>query len=89
MQSVYIMLASPGSQGAWTYSPVDLMGSSPEAEITSKPVPPPGILTKRRVIGVIRWEPGRKDNAPFVSVHGSRAIQKPRALGGLVYWVDE
>lgn len=37
-------------------------------------------------MGEIRCEPGRKDNAPFVAVQRSRAIQKPRAVGGLVYW---
>jgi hypothetical protein len=40
----------------------------------------------RFAMGVVRWDPGRKDNAPFVAVHSSRAIQKPRADGGSVYY---
>ena len=52
----------------------------------SKPVPPPGIRTKRLVIGAVRWEPGRKERAPFSGVHFSSGIQKPTADGGLVYY---
>jgi hypothetical protein len=48
-------------------------------------VPPVGRRTKRLVIGVVKWEPGRNDSAPFDAVHVSRASQKPRAVGGFVY----
>lgn len=48
-------------------------------------MPPVGSRTKRLVIGETRYEPGRKDKAPLVAVQCSRAIQKPRAVGGLVY----
>lgn len=41
---------------------------------------------KRFVSGTVRWDPGRKERAPLCWVHCSRAIQKPSADRGLVYW---
>ena len=37
-------------------------------------------------MGAVRWEPGRKDSAPFSAVHCSKAIQNPSAVGGEVYF---
>ena len=37
-------------------------------------------------MGAVRWEPGRKDRAPFSRVHFSKAIQNPSAVGGEVYF---
>jgi hypothetical protein len=51
----------------------------------SNPVPPEGKRTKRFVMGAVRWEPGRKERAPFSFVHCSNASQKPSAVGGEVY----
>jgi len=51
----------------------------------SNPVPPEAKRTKRFVMGAVRWEPGRKESAPFSSVHRCNAIQKPSAVGGEVY----
>lgn len=53
--------------------------------ISMKPVPPCGIRTNRLVIGVETWDPGRNERAPFSARQGSRANQKPSALGGDVY----
>ena len=79
----------PGSHSTSTYSWLSLsvwivfVGSL----ICSNPVPPLGSLTKRLSIGVIRCDPGKKDNAPFFNVHFSNANQKPRAVGGSVYYL--
>lgn len=74
----------PGAHASSIYLPFGcstvLLGRS-----SSNPVPPPGSRTNRLVIGLVRWEPGRKDKAPFSGVHFSKAIQKPRAVGGFVY----
>jgi hypothetical protein len=53
--------------------------------IFSNPVPPSGILTNLFVTSVVKWDPGRKDRAPFEAVHDSNANQKPSADGGDVY----
>jgi hypothetical protein len=76
---------SPGLHSSKTYSPVGVdtqLGSIS----CSNPVPPDGKRTKRFAIGAVRCDPGRKDNAPFSEVHFSSAIQKPRAVGGDVYF---
>jgi len=43
---------------------------------------------KHLVIGMVRWDPGKKERAPLDAVHFSSAImpQNPRADGGLMYW---
>lgn len=54
-------------------------------QISSNPVPPPGLRIKRLVIGVVRCDPGRNESAPLNGVHLSNGIQNPRAVGGEVY----
>jgi hypothetical protein len=76
---------SPGLHSSRTYSPTEV-GTWSGPRSCSNPVPPEGKRTKRFAIDAVRWEPGRKDRAPFFRVHFSRAIQKPSAVGGDVYW---
>jgi hypothetical protein len=78
----WMMTRSPGEHGVKMYSP---SGISRGGNNCSKPVPPSGRRTNLLTIGVVMWEPGRKDIAPLSSVQGSKAIQKPSALGGSVY----
>lgn len=73
--------------GSKMYLPSGLCGASAGGARASKPVPPPGLRTKRFVIGAVRCEPGRNESAPFSGVHFSSAIQKPTAEGGSVYCV--
>ena len=68
------------------YSPCEGIGASLVGSNSSKPVPPVGKRTNRFVIAAVLCEPGRKDRAPFSGVHFSRANQKPKALGGSVYY---
>lgn len=54
----------------------------------SNPTPSPSRM-KRLETGVVRCDPGRKLSAPFSGVQSSRANQKPRAVGGSVYYVKK
>ena len=80
------MVYPPGSHVSRTYSASEAAGVVDGDDSVSKPVPPWGSRTKRLVMGDVRCEPGRKDRAPFWGVQRSRAIQKPVADGGSVYW---
>ena len=44
--------------------------------------------TKHLVIGMVRWDPSKKERVPLDAVHFSSAImpQNPRADGRLIYW---
>src|SRR5712691_10317050 len=78
------VVLSPGLHSSRTKSPTGA-GTWLGSRSCSNPVPPPGNRTKRFVMGAIKWEPGRKDRAPFSRVHFSNAIQNPSAVGGEVY----
>lgn len=85
----HISYALPGSQVSRMYSPFCpclTSFSKSEDTIRSKPVPFPSPRRINRVVmGVFRWDPGKKDRAPLAAVHFSKAIQNPRADGGSVY----
>ena len=80
------ILLKPGEHVSSMYSLDCAEGVGFSAGSDSKPVPPVGRRMNRFVMGAVRGDPGRKDSAPFVAVHSSRAIQKPRADGGSVYY---
>ena len=75
----------PGPQASRTYFPSGFGGTFSGGMRSSNPVPPCGSRTNRFVIGDVRWDPGKKDSAPFSGVHFSSANQNPNADGGSVY----
>jgi hypothetical protein len=83
MRGTYV----PGPQASRMYFPSAFGGIISGGISSSNPVPPCGNRTKRFVIGVARWDPGKNDRAPFSGVHFSSANQNPRADGGSVYCV--
>lgn len=85
---------APGSHVSSLYSDAVVLVSAVRGLVRtgagsgSNPVPPPGKRTRRSVMGVEKCDPGKNDSAPFVGVHLSNAIQKPNAVGGVVYYSE-